>query len=275
MRKTTYVFDPQKTSVIIGDSNSQCAVNDSILSRTINLSESAAPYFYSYLKLKKVLNSKSNIDTIILSIAPHNIFDNGWLFDEQVIYSNFGRYLPIMEWNDFKVLLKGNPTGTIGAFRAIPISMVAWVKRKIFHEELDALGGYFNLERDILEDQILKLAKGEALDFFRIPESFAVSEEEEIYLKKIEVLCREHDKELMLLYLPKRAELLAHEKYGVREFYAYYQQTLSSIPMMDYSQLSLPKDSFADLVHLNQSGATWFSSALRDHGFQHIPASPR
>jgi len=267
VRRTTYDFDPKKTSVVIGDSNSQCGINDSILSSTINLSESAAPYFYSYLKLKKILASESHIDTIILSIAPHNIFDNGWLFDSQVIYSYFGKYFPLMDWSDFKVLLKGNPEGTIGAFRAIPMHIAVWFKDKISHEELDELGGYLSLNRNILGDDLEKLEKGEPLQFFRIPENFEVSKEDVDYLKKIEALCKQHDKELMLLYLPKRPELLAYKKYGQSEFYEYYRQNLSSIPLIDYSNLTLPEGSFGDLVHLNSTGAALFSKMLEEKGF--------
>ena len=71
----------------------------------------------------------------------------------------------------------------------------------------------------------------------------------------------------MLLFLPKRPELLAYKKYGLSEFYEYYRQNLSSIPLIDYSNLTLPEGSFGDLVHLNSMGAARFSKMLEEKGF--------
>ena len=47
-----------KNILILGDSHTENAINDSIFSNSLNYSASADAYIFSYVKLKAILNSK-------------------------------------------------------------------------------------------------------------------------------------------------------------------------------------------------------------------------
>ena len=48
-----YKFKEKKNILIVGNSHTECSVNDSIISNSVNLSQSASSYFYSYMKIRE------------------------------------------------------------------------------------------------------------------------------------------------------------------------------------------------------------------------------
>ncbi len=107
-KNTPLRIPPDKNILILGDSNTESAINDTILDNSINLSHSADPFFYSFLKLRKILPANNHIDTVLLSFSPHNLFKNDWTFNEKHIHSRFGQYYPLMTIEDIRFLSKGN-----------------------------------------------------------------------------------------------------------------------------------------------------------------------
>lgn len=255
-----------KHILILGDSNMQMAINDTIIKSGINLSESADSYFYSYLKLREVVSKNSNIDTVLISFAPHNIFDNGWLLDDKNIYSRFKMYYPFMQWEDFYFILSKNPHALLTAIPAIPVSAF-----KNFYTELRGrnfyYGSFVQLKRNILKEVQLKLKNGEPLPFFKIPTKFSPSSEEQIYLDKIISLCEKNKIKLYLINTPKREELLNYAKYGVDQFDKLYDSKYANVDYLDLSKIKLNDEDYGDFVHLNSSGSTQFSQFIAKEGF--------
>lgn len=265
------IVPEEKTVLILGDSNMECAINDTIFESSINKSASSDSYFYSYLKLNKILSSKTNIDTVLLSFAPHNIFDNGWLLNSNHIYSRLPLYYPMMSLIDLKFLLFNN---TKAVFTALPAIIKASIKNIIkigLDKNLgDNYGRFLNLDRNILDDVRMKLKNEEPLPFFKIPNSFEVSGGEKKYLDKIIALCEKRKVKLILINTPKRFELLEYSKYGVKEFYRFYDTKYNNIDFIDMSNLDLPDESYGDFVHLNIKGSAIFSNLLKDEGLDSL-----
>lgn len=258
-----------KNILLLGDSNMECAINDSIFKSGINISSSSDSYYYSYLKLKKIVNSKSAIDTVLLSFSPHNLFENGWLLDDNNIYSKFQTYYTLMDWDDFVFLFNRNPRAVISAFTPIVKRALLNSYRKIVNKKDNyALGGYLNLDRNILKEVQIKLKNGEPIPFFKIPNSFVVSTDEEYYLNKIINLCRINNIKLYLINLPKRNELLDYPKYGTNDFNKLYDSKFKDIDFIDCSRLELPYDNYGDFVHLNTKGSSNLSSLLQNIGLK-------
>jgi hypothetical protein len=257
--------------LLLGDSNMQCAINDSIFKSAINLAASADSYFYSYLKLKRMVNSNSDIDTVLLSFSPHNLFENGWLLNDENIYSKIQTYYTIMDWDDFVFLFYRNPRAVVSSSSPIIKRTLLNTIKKITNAKINApLGGFLNLNRNILHEVQIKLKNGEPLPFFKIPNSFIVSTEEEEYLNKIISLCRIYKIKLYLINLPKRIELLQYPKYGVNTFNKLYDSKYRDIDFIDCSNLELPDDNYGDFVHLNSKGSSQFSSLLQIKGLKCI-----
>ena len=248
---------------MLGDSNMQCAINDSIFSSGINKAASSDSYFYSYLKLKNYISTNPKIDTVFLSFAPHNVFDNGWLLSDSHIYSRFRNYYYLMDWSDFKFLLSKNPQAVITSIPSIIEQTYQNSVQKINGIKISrSYGGFINLDRDILADVKLKLINEEPLPFFKIPDNFTLSKEEITYLDKIILCCNKNDIKLYLINLPKRAELLNYTKYGVNHFQSLYDEKYNKVDFLDFSTIELPDDNYGDFVHLNRKGSTTFSSFL-------------
>lgn len=266
VKNTQVEIGNDKSILILGDSNSMCAINDTVFDRAVNYSESAAAYFYSYLKLKKVLAAETAIDTVVLSIAPHNVFDNGWFWNNEMIYSNFRYFYPLMDKDDFSNFSKQNVAAILRAIRTIPVEMVRNLLKIVSGKNVLTLGGYMYLDWELLDEDLCNLKDGKQLKCFRIPETFDIAEQEVSYLRKIISLCEENDKNLVLMNMPKREEIVSCKRYGMDEFMEFCRSELPGITQVDYSGVSLPEDSFADLVHLNYQGANWFSQMLKKEG---------
>jgi len=263
--KTTNVdIAVSKKILILGDSNSECAINDSIYKSSINLSASADSYFYSYLKLKKVMNT-NEIDTLLLSFSPHNIFNNGGQFNDSYIYSRFKVYYPLMDENDFRFLIKNNP---FAVFKSTPpiIKVTLENSVKVILNKPIHYGKFNLLNRNILIEVQEKLKNGKKLPFFEILEKLIISKHEIEYLNKIVSFCKKEKIKLFLVNTPKRKELLEYPKYGVMEFNKFYDLNYSDIVYLDFSQLKMSNDFYGDFVHLNMKGSTYFSNLLKNEG---------
>ena len=258
-----------KHILLLGDSNIECAINDSIYDNSVNRAKSGNPYFYSYLKLNYIISISKNIDTVFLAFAPHNIFANGWLFNNKNIYSCLQLYYPIMPICELKFLLDNNSKAAIFAIQG----MIKRALINIFISKeriIENYGCYLDLNRSILNEVIIKLDNGEKMPFFEIPDNFTISSNEILYFNKIIELCYLNSIELYLINTPKRKELLNYKKYGLKEFYDFYRKNYANIIFFDFSKFLLQDSCYGDLVHLNRYGAIEFSNFLKENSIEEL-----
>ena len=261
-------FPSKKNILVLGDSAPECAINDKILKRFVNFSAPAESYYYSYLKLKKILESNQAIDTVLLSFSPHNIFDNTWFASQSNIKHNFCRYYPFMSRNDLRFLLESHPKSVIYSLRPIALQFLKNIFRKITGDNVLQLGGFTGLDLDRLEDALHSLKNGDIIKDFRLPKDLNPTNVEIAYLNKILQLCNEKQVKLMLINLPKREELLKDKRYGMKEFQNLYNIEFSQLDYFDFSSLPMEDEMHADLLHLNKQGSSYFSNFLETSGWQ-------
>ena len=53
--------------LVLGDSHTECAVDDSVFSRSANFSKSATAFIYTYGAIKKLVADNPQVDTVLLS----------------------------------------------------------------------------------------------------------------------------------------------------------------------------------------------------------------
>ncbi len=70
-----FLLKPDVHSVILGDSHSACAYNDSLMDGFINLSQNNESYPYTYYKLKKILEENSNVKNVFIEYT-NNLISN-------------------------------------------------------------------------------------------------------------------------------------------------------------------------------------------------------
>lgn len=261
-----FSIDSNKEILILGDSNSKRAVNDSIFNKAFNFSGSADSYYYSYLKLSKVIETNKQINTVFLSFSPHNIIDNGWLFNEDDMITRFPKYYPLMNFSDFSFLYKQRRPVLFASINRVFRNTPGTVLSKIGGSKItENYGGYEFVTGNNLKLVLSKFNKEEDIPHFNLPNVFKISLQEMFYLRKIVTLCKDKSLKLILMNPPKRKELLTHKRYFVAEFNNFYDCELNNIPFLDFSNFVLPDECYNDLVHLNYKGAKIFSTLLNEN----------
>lgn len=262
-------IEKEKKILILGDSNTECAINDSIFSQSINKSASSESFYFSYIKIREILGANSNIDTVLLAFAPHNIFENEWLANDIHIHSIFQLYYTFMNWEDFMYIFSKNPKAVIAAFPTIIERFIKNVFKITFNKSI-VYGGHTKLNK-IYDKSLIPRYQNNIDEFTYIKNNnFNVSNIEELYLKKIIFFCKEKGIKLYLINTPKRLELLNFSKYGAKEFLEYYSKEYFEIDFLDFSELQFPENNFGDYIHLNKEGAINFSKFLRKEGIGNL-----
>ncbi|MDD3080347.1 MAG: hypothetical protein PHH37_14770 [Paludibacter sp.] len=72
-QSNVFKIEPSISNVYIGDSHIQLAINDSIIPNSINIATSAESFYFSYYKLKMVLDNNPSIDTVYLGLSYHSL----------------------------------------------------------------------------------------------------------------------------------------------------------------------------------------------------------
>lgn len=272
--RNSNIFDlpEDKETLILGDSQTECSIDDSVFKSSLNLSSSASPYFYSYLKLKNILNNGENsIETVLLSFSYHNIFrpiDDRWLLNDKHIRSKAGRNgLFLMEWPDFYFLLKLKPIALFGSFPELIKSSFKNNIKYVFgdrkYEDL-SLGRYKNPEEGDLAEAIKNFQNEENNN------NYEISELESLYLKKIVELCRDNDIRLIFINTPKHKFLEESLPDKIGHFRSFYENNFSDVAFLDFYGYDLGDDYFNDLRHLNGEGALFFSEEIEKLGLDEL-----
>lgn len=247
-----------KNILIIGDSNTQCALNDSILTNCKNFSRGGHSNFYTYIKLKELLNYNKNIDTVLLSFSPHNVvseIERDWLFDRKNMQTIMPYYISKMERPEFKCLIKNDPKNFIASF---PNGCAQLILKHLKGIDLNERYGKFHAKKtNNLEEALREMETFDTTNLSNQPALVEIS-----YIRKINNLCLENGIKLILINTPKIEERLNHIEYRVELYYKFYNSFLSDITLWDFSEMKMPRDEFYDTVHLNMKGANHFSTFL-------------
>lgn len=263
VKSTTFSFEKNREILILGDSNIKYAINDSIFSNSANFAGEADSYFYSFIKLNKILEDKAHgFKTVFLSFSPHNIIDNGWIFNEEDMITRFPKYYPLMGKDDLKFLFKDKNDVFLSSLARVFRELPNTVQSKFKGPFISNYGGFKFVDNNSLSSELEKLSNGEPIPI--VPSIYKISKQEILYLNKIMALCKRNNLKLILVNPPKRKELLVHKKYFVAEFNQFYDNELNDVTYLDFSNLILPDEYYSDLVHLNYKGADYFSNLLKN-----------
>jgi hypothetical protein len=256
--QSSFKIDDDITKVVIGHSHSECSVNDSILKNSINLSSSGESYFYNYQKLKKVVGDNKQINTIFIEFTNNQVDSmmDDWIWNYEKMSHYLHLYAPYMDSEDFKLLLKNNPTDLLASYSI--------ATRKHFYRILsgdydliDEIGGYN-------EEKLSKVDKLIADNEFNssISKSHSLSEANISYLRKMVDLCRENNIKTFFIRSPQ------HPLYADLSNEAIYQNVLRTqfkdIELFDFDAMNFPNSHYLDLDHLNYKGAKEFTTLFNN-----------
>lgn len=246
-----------KNILIVGDSYTACAINDSLFSRSINLSFVAEAYMYSYFKLRKLLPLNPQIDTVFLGFSSISVneYTDIWYTESGPISKRLPAHSQLMNVKELGDIFTMNPNGFVNAFISdYKENIQNYVKMKKVTSLSEMEFGSYVFSDKMISNEIL--LEGEEMERSM---SLNYSVKQLNYVRKIANVCAKNNVKLVLFVTPIHS---AAPKNLQRVFYQLYEDRFSDIDMIDYSRFVLPDSCFGDLHHLNYKGARVFSNYL-------------
>ena len=247
--------------IVLGHSHPECAFNDSLISDFSNFGKSGESYFYTYFKMKKILEQNENLKTIFIEFSNNQIeieMDK-WIWNDEFITNRYPIFSPFMDLKDNWMLLNNNPSGFIKSLSLSLKHNFSNIAENDF-EYTNNIGGYLYLKRD-RTDSLIACQKKMPLKKLS---SNNLSYQNLEYLDKIIKYCKERNVKIYLIRSP-----LNHNYKGFtneRDFQNLLSSKYSDIEFLDFSRFPLKNSEFGDLEHLNYRGArkfsTWFNKLV-------------
>lgn len=246
--KSDYYPLPQGcTTVYLGDSHIECAIDDSILSNSVNLSSAGAPTLCSYIKLRAVLSGENSVETVVLGLWASTLVSSS---DRITLSPHFDKRLMYLTYNDF-LETKADFKELI---RPIILSLLEW--------KGGSLGGYSGTRRGKLDIDIAlkdaEIAQGNGMKSVISKKGLQYE-----WLLKIRELCEANDIKLILLSPPTYR---ADHYYNHKQFKQLLRDSLDGFTYVDHSDFEMSDDCYGDIGHLCRTGGVRYSTYIEEHG---------
>jgi hypothetical protein len=259
-----YRVPADKTILILGNSHSECALDDSIIDHSVNFAQSGDCYFYTYYKAKKLLDVNPNLKTVILEYNNNCFFSemDKWMYDEQHIGYKLPKFTHYMSLEDKLYLFYKNPGSYFIAYRdAIKMKLKLSLKKSLETMVFLEWGEFRKNEKVADKNAFSKEALLAAGQGFYSDSS--ISKVDLSYLKSIHDLCRSKQVKVILFRSPVHPSFpLVNEQ----ELQAMRQTEFKDLAFWDYLHFPLADSLFVDPQHLNYKGAMLFSDTI-NHRF--------
>ena len=252
--KADFKFSSNKKFLIVGHSHPQCAYNDSIIDCAVNFSSAGETYFYTYPKIKRIINQNPNIKTVFVEYTNNQISEdiNRWIWGSKHLSSKLTTYLPLIGLEDLRVLVKNNRSGVIHgtskAFRRNLINVLT------FNFDYTKAGGYLKLVKNEMDSLTHNVEKGDE-------KKDELSKVNIHYLEKIIKFCNENGVKVCLIRSPQHKDYIRENE---KEFLKVRNEKFKEIDFLDFNDFSLKDEEYADHDHLNYKGAIVFSLWFND-----------
>lgn len=252
------------SKLFCGNSHTEAAINDSIITGSFNFGRSADRIEFIYPKLKMMKRVNPQIDTVYVGLdyilMCHSVEED---FNSVLMHPyNFLEY----DFDDWLCIFGDAGTEYLESFFAHPFS---WMKMvDLIHlrhsstanvKDCHFLGGFEKSTRNKLSVDPRKTnVVAEDTAFERIDMNY-------YFANKCIRFCQENNVELVFFCTP-------HHKYC--PFAGYQQQIVSDfaeIPFINSVRMELPDSCFADLDHLNAIGADIYSTYLEKEVLHSLP----
>lgn len=249
----------KKNILVLGDSHTECSINEAVMPRVANFSESGSTYYYSFIKLKEIVRVNKQIDTLILSFHFGSLDKDNekeFLYNESYNFERLPKFIPFLDkeelfnYYDKIILVKSILNSPAHYFPFI----ISNLKGGNFQTERMKLGAFSATDRNKLNEDI-EIRKSEGT--LKLKKDF--SEAELKLLKQIKLFCNENNICLILLNTP----VYNAEQYTDVSFYNKFKaDNENDFHFLDLNQFNPGAEGFGDISHLNKSGALLFSNEL-------------
>jgi len=237
--------------LLMGDSQMQRLNGELIAKRTKNLASSGEHYYFTYNKLRKLVENKNHkINKVILGVSIHNfapVYNRLFNIDFPEGKGSFERYLyfiPLFDNSKFTNHLSQLP-------------IFNFISGVYFTPDW---GGFYESNNSNPTTEIINRSFNMHFSIIKNEKKF--SNYQRIYLYKIDSLCTVNNIDLTLISTPY------HIKYKEQikpEYYSFLYETLSKLKNRNYIGFLYDKTDpnfMSDAIHLNKIGAKYYSKII-------------
>jgi hypothetical protein len=251
-----FKLDKNIKHLFLGHSLPEGAFNDSLISNSKNLSQSGELFFYTYIKLKKILEENNQIENVFVEFTNNQITIDmeKWTKNKEQILYRVPKYAPVMKFEDYIYISSKNPKAFI---QTVPLILKNNINFIIFNKNDYILnndwGKYYYNKRNHIDSLITIKNSGK----LQIQDVSKFTDINVKYLLKIVELCSIKNVNFFLTRCP------VHKEYPGKVNETLFQNILKSnfshIVFLDFLDFPIANDEFGDFDHLNYKGAKKFS----------------
>lgn len=255
-----YKLPMQTHLIMLGHSHTECAYNDSLISGFANFGSAGESYFYTFLKVKKIIPNNKQIKTVFIEFENTQIDTvmNSWTWDLEHIHAQFPIYFPLLNFSEFKFLWTKNSNAILNCPPKFFINEIGFTIYSTYIigkgiRSNTRFGGYRFLVRDKTDSLLLNMPKIKQKEI----SNYEISEINIYYLAEIIKLCKMNNIVVYLIRSP------VHPNYSrlnnEPELKRIINSQFSNIEFLDFKDYPLKNSEFGDFGHLNYKGARIFS----------------
>lgn len=262
MRSINFQAMADRRIMVVGDSHTECAIDDDIFRRSVNMSKSASAFVFSFALLRKWKADNPGLDTVLLSYEAKSLSheqQQRWMYDESIIEPKLPYYIPYFNGGDywnykfsppfFKHLIQY--PFTVRDFHAGDTleNRYAWINQN--------LGQSIALPYNKLKEDIAATKPATKNDTEEKVSKISVE-----YIRKIAAYCKRKNITLILINTPVYQW---HKYVDHDQFERNRKKYFGDILYLDYKDFPLADSCRADIWHLNAEGQRQFSEYLQQH----------
>ncbi len=266
-RNADFIFDSAPKYFIFGASTSNFAYNDSLIDSFVNLSLRGEPYFYTYAKVKEVINQNSSLSALFIDFSNFSIDkeNDRRIWDEPNMQYRFPTLASFIPLDAHLLLMRKNiityiqltGSSTLGRVKTILINNYRFTHR---------IGGYEHVNRYLTDSLIATAAAlNDSTSLLGSNNNSNLAYYNLKYLEKIIEKCTENSVRVILIRSP------LHELQPMLNNELIFKDILTnrfgSVEFIDLVMFDLDNSEYADLGHLNSNGARrfslWFDNLLK------------
>ncbi len=255
--------------LLVGHSHAETGVNPRHTPGLENFAEAGESYFYTYTKLRQLIEANPFIENVYLELSNNQITTRmeTKIWGDQYLSNFLPRYFPFLTLEQHWLLLRENATAYFGT---IPFFARASFQRMVrgnmdFSSEI---GGYRPFKESHADSLLAVWEEWRAaidpshFSAENVQESFTLH-----YMQQIVNFCREERINLFFVRLPVHAKHVDLENDQI--FQRIRKLIAPEIPFLDFQHIPVATHQWRDLGHLNAEGATYFSKILNDTLHRH------
>ena len=241
------------STIILGGSQIQMSINDQLIPHSTNLSLDAESYQFSYFKLKGILKNNPTIKNLYLGCG---YFYFSTFYDEYIFGKHsedfFSRYFFILPTKEKKHILLNNIPNFSSSIRKTFSYGFNNINKS--QDQLSFIGYYKNTFSNTAANQT-SIQNRLNVQFYENGRERSFSSNNEIYLKKIVLLCKKEKIKLVLFSPPLHP---TYKKKIPRKFIQKfdYEMKKNKLKVIDFSSIQLADSCYLpDGSHVTAYGA--------------------